>query len=124
MTRTYFSLAAATAALALTSAQPTAAQALHLYNGYSTDPTKVVTYTRLEVSRADAQTSRGAHVILQRIETAADAVCGGHVYAQTYPANYETCRKDAMDAAVRKVATPAIEAVVAERRTEPRYATN
>jgi len=123
MTRAAHTVALAAAALSLVAAaQPCGAQNLQLYNGYSNDPSKVVTYTRIHLSRSEMQTAAGARTALKQIEAAADAVCGGAVHARVSPLDYEACRRDAEDAAVRTLDRPMVEAALTERRREAQQA--
>jgi UrcA family protein len=115
MTRTVSTLALAAVTVGLlTAALPAAAQNPHVYDGYSHDPTRVVSYTRIDLTRADTQTPAGARAMLQRIETAADAVCGGPAHLKALPQDYAACRDEAVESAVRTLGAPAVRAALAE----------
>lgn len=58
MPRTAPSLAAATILALAWGALPCDAQTPYLYDGYSHDPGRIVTYIRIRFSRADARTRR------------------------------------------------------------------
>jgi UrcA family protein len=117
MTRFASTFALAASALLLAAAsQPCVAQSRQLYNGYSNDPGRVVTYTRIHLSRSEMQTAAGARNAVQEIEAAADAVCGGEVHARVSLPDYEACRREAEDNAVRRLGRAAVTAALAERR--------
>jgi UrcA family protein len=101
-------------------AQPASAQNLQLREGYSHDPSKIVTYTRIESSDVDPASAAGARILLQRIEMAADAVCGGEANAVSKPQkrDYADCRSDAVAGAVSKMGVPALKQLAARRRAE------
>ena len=74
MTRKILALSALSlAALAL----PAAAQSHAVRPGFSFDPTKVVSYTSVPYADLDLTSEAGARTMLERIQAAADAVCGG-----------------------------------------------
>lgn len=117
-------MAAAQTAVAQTAvAQTGAAQGARLYDGYAHDPSKVVTYTRIDLSKTDPETPEGARALLREIAVAADAVCGGAVHAKLAPKDYADCRSDAVDGAVRMLGTPAIRTALAEARRQTLLAT-
>ncbi len=101
-------------------AQPASAQSSQLHQGYSHDPSKVVTYTRIDSSDIDPGSAAGARILLQRIEMAADAVCGGEASAvsKSQKRDYADCRSDAVDGAVSKMGVPALKRLAARRRAE------
>jgi UrcA family protein len=101
-------------------AQPASAQSLQLHEGYSHDPSKIVTYTRIDNSDIDPTSVAGARVLLQRIEMAADAVCGGKANAvsKSQKRDYADCRDDAVAGAVSKMGAPALKQLAARRRQE------
>ena len=98
-------------------AQPASAQSLQLHAGYSHDPSKRVTYTRIDSADVDPNSAAGARVLLQRIETAADAVCGGEANAtsKSQQRSYVDCRSDAISGAVSTMGAPALKAMAARR---------
>jgi len=120
-TASTFALAAATLLLVAAS-QPCVAQSRKLYNGSSHDPSKVVTYTRIHLSRSEMQTAAGARTAVQEIEAAADAVCGGEIHARVSRLDYAACRRDAEDNAVRALDRATVKAALADRRREAQHA--
>ncbi|MBS0331609.1 MAG: UrcA family protein [Proteobacteria bacterium] len=120
MTRTKLSLSTA-AALLLAATFTCAAQAEPaLHEGYSHDPSKIVTYTRIDSADLDARTAAGARSLLQRIEVAADAVCGGEANAvnASQKRDYRNCRDDAIRGAVSRMGSPALTTLASRRRVE------
>jgi UrcA family protein len=97
-------------------AQSAEAQTLH--KGYSHDPSQIVTYTRIDLSGIDLTSAAGARILLQRIETASDAVCGGEAKAVTksQKRDYANCRDDAISGAVSKMGSPALKQLALRRR--------
>jgi UrcA family protein len=124
MNRTAPILALATALALAAAVRSAAAEPLRLYDGNSHDPGQIVTYTRIPLPRADAQTAAGARALLDRIETAADAVCGGEVHGRPSPKDFEACRSDAVEGAIRTLGIPAIRKALAEQRQDARLAAN
>jgi UrcA family protein len=101
-------------------AQPASAQSLQLHAGYSHDPSKVVTYTHIDSADIDPNSAAGARMLLQRIEAAADAVCGGEAKAvsKSQKRDYADCRSEAVAGAVSKMGAPALTQMAATRRRE------
>jgi hypothetical protein len=54
--------------------------------------------------------------MLQRIEAAADAVCGGPAHLKALPEDYATCHDNAVERAVRTLGAPAVRAALVEAR--------
>lgn len=94
-----------------------AAQPLVIREGFSADPSKVLSHATLTYSQADLATPAAAAALLQRIEEAADAVCGGAATKVTTDdkADYETCRSDALSAALARLRNPVISGLAADR---------
>jgi UrcA family protein len=101
-------------------AQPASAQSLQPHAGYSHDPSRVVTYTRINSADIDPNSAAGARVLLQRIEMAADAVCGGEANAvsKVRKRDYADCRSDAVAGAVSKMGAPALKQLASRRQRE------
>ncbi|MFL5296417.1 MAG: UrcA family protein [Phenylobacterium sp.] len=104
--------------------QPAAGQPYVLKRGFSFDPTQVVTYASVPHADLDPTTAAGTRELLQRIEAAADAVCGGAANQTTRAARdaYEDCRHIAVSGAVAKVRSPALTQLAETRRMEQRAA--
>lgn len=102
--------------------QPVAAQSYVLRPGLSFDPTKVVTYTRVPYSDIDVTSAAGVRALLQRIEDAADAVCGGGAtkVSKQEKEDYAECRDIAVSGAVAKVRNPALTMLASRHRAELR----
>ena len=112
MTRKIPALSALTlAALAL----PAAAQSHAVRPGFSFDPTKVVSYTSVPYADLDLASEAGARTLLQRIEAAADAVCGGAANKTSKPEkeDYGECRAVAVAGAVSKMRSPTLSRLAA-----------
>ncbi len=109
----------ALAALSLSATAP-AVSAQTLHDGYSHDPSKIVTYTRIDRSDIDANSAAGARLLLQRIEVAANAVCGGADSARTPRARaaFMDCRDDAIRGAVSKMGSKPLSQLAAGQRRE------
>ena len=121
MTRKIPALSALTlAALAL----PAAAQSHAVRPGFSFDPTKVVSYTRVPYADLDLASEAGARILLQRIETAADAVCGGaaNKTSKLEKEDYDECHAVAVAGAVSKARSPTLSRLAARDGTERRAA--
>jgi UrcA family protein len=108
-------------------APPAAAQTFVLRHGYSTDPTdpsKIVRKAVVPYSDIDPMSPRGAAALLQRIEAAADAVCGGRANAvsKREKDGYADCRSIAVAVAVSKMRSPALTTLESNRRAELRAA--
>ena len=105
-------------------AQPAAAQTYVLHPGLSFDSTKVVTYTRVPYSDLDVSSSAGVWALLQRIEDAADAVCGGGATKAPKQGkeDYAECRDIAVSGGVARVRSPALTTLASRRRAELRAA--
>ena len=105
-------------------AQPAAAQTYVLRPGISFDSTKVVTYTHVPYSDIDITSAAGVRALLQRIEGAADAVCGGGAskVSKQEKEDYAECRDIAVSGAVAKVRNPALTTLASRHRTELRAA--
>jgi UrcA family protein len=104
--------------------QPAAAQTYVLHPGISYDSAKVVTYTRVPYSDIDITSAAGARALLQRIEDAADAVCGGGAtkVSKQQKEDYAECRDIAVSGAVAKVRSPALAMLASRRQAELRAA--
>ncbi|HXA41165.1 MAG TPA: UrcA family protein [Phenylobacterium sp.] len=98
---------------------PAAAQSFVLHEGFSSDPSQRVTFTRVPYSDLDLASPAGARRLLQRIEAAADAVCGGAARAVSAHDRdaYETCREGAISGAVARANSPALAALTSRRAT-------
>ena len=120
MIRTAPTFIALTALGLIAIAQPASAQSLQLHAGYSHDPSKAVTYTRIDSADIDPNSAAGARILLQRIEMAADAVCGGEASAvsKSQKRAYAECRSDAVAGAVSKMGAPALKQIAASRQRE------
>ncbi len=118
--RRTFGLAALAGALGLAAAAQAVAQTYPLHRAYSADPAVAVTQARIPLADLDLTSSADARVLLQRIETAADEVCGGGARAMSKAAqaDYQACRDQAISGAVTSMRTPALTALLAapERR--------
>jgi UrcA family protein len=101
-------------------AQPASAQSLRLHAGYSHDPSRVVTYTRINITDIDPTSAADARILLQRIEMAADAVCGGGTKAvsKSQQRDYLDCHSDAVAGAVSKMGSPTLRQMAARQRDE------
>jgi UrcA family protein len=102
---------------------PAAAQAFVLRPGYSTDPadpTKIVRAAVIPLSDIDPTSPSGAAVLLDRIEAAADAACGGSASAvsRREREGYADCHRIAVAVAVAKMRSPALTTVASNRRME------
>jgi UrcA family protein len=104
--------------------QPAAAQTYVLRPGLSFDSSKVVTYTRVPYLDIDLTSAAGAPALLQRIEDAADAVCGGGAtkISKQEKEDYAECRDIAVADAVAKVRNPALTTLAGRRRADLRAA--
>ena len=105
-------------------AAPAAAQAYALSEGFSSDPSQVVTRARVPYADIDAGSAAGARALLQRIEAAADAVCGGtgpRSSAREAQA-FEDCRGAAISGAVASARSPALAALTSRRQAQMRAA--
>ena len=104
--------------------QPAAAQTYVLRPGLSYDSTKVVTYTRVPYSDIDVTSAAGVRALFQRIEDAADAVCGGGATKVSKPdkEDYAECRDIAVSGGVARVRSPALTTLASRRRAELRAA--
>jgi UrcA family protein len=123
MSHTRLTLLAVGASLLVVIGPPAVAQTVVLRPGFSTDPTdstKIVREAVIRLSDIDPQSPGGAQTLLQRIEEAADAVCGGAVNAvgDRQKEGYDTCRRRAISGAVAKMRSPALTALT--RQTPPR----
>jgi UrcA family protein len=107
-------------ALCLIAASPAAAQSVTLHDGYSHDSSKIVTYTTIDHADIDVNTAAGARTLLQQIEVAADAVCGGqaNMVSDYQRADYRECRRVAISGAVAKMKSPALTMLAAGRQRE------
>ena len=105
-------------------AHPAAAQTYVLRPGLSFDSTKVVTYTRVPYADIDVTSAAGVWALLQRIEDAADAVCGGGATKVSKPEkeDYAECRDIAVSGAVAKMRNPTLTTLASRRRAELRAA--
>jgi UrcA family protein len=108
-------------------APPATAQAVVLRPGFSTDPTdssKIVRRAVVRLSDIDPTSTSGSQALLQRIEDAADAVCGGEANAvsRREKEGYAACRGVAVAVAVAKMRSPALTTLASNRRAELRAA--
>jgi len=103
-----------------TIAYPADARTSRLHEGISRDPSKVVTYTKIDLSDIDVRSAVGAKTILQRIEMAADAVCGGAAgrTSRAAKADFEDCRDNAISGAVARMRSPSLTALADRRHRE------
>ena len=94
------------------------AQDLKVREGYSRDGAVVVSKAQVPYADLDISTDDGARRLLERIERAADAVCGIPAAAPSAPLDAQAlaCRHDAIRGAAARVRTPALEAAVREAR--------
>jgi UrcA family protein len=105
----------AVSALCLIAASPAAAQSVKLHDGYSHDSSKIVTYASI-----DPTSAAGARTLLQRIEIAAEAACGGeaNMTSDYQKADYRECRRVAVSGAVAKMKSPAVTTLASRRQRE------
>ena len=108
-------------------APPAAAQSFVLRPGFSTDPadtSKILRQAVVQLSDIDPMSPSGAETLLQRIEDAADAVCGGEANAvsRREKEGYAECRDVAVAVAVAKMRNPALTTLASNRRAELRAA--
>jgi UrcA family protein len=123
MTRTApFALAISGACLTI--ALPAAAQSPALSQGFSSDPSQVVTRAHVPYADVDERSAAGARILLQRIETAAEAVCGGAANrSSAHEAQaFEDCRSAAISGAVARARSPALAALTSRRQAQMRAA--
>jgi len=104
-------------------APPATAQAVVLRPGHSTDfadPTKIVRTAVISLSDIDPMSPAGAETLLQRIETAADAACGGAANAASKreKEGYAECHGVAVAVAVAKMRSPALTRLASNRRAK------
>jgi UrcA family protein len=104
-------------------AQAAAAQGFVLRHGAFADPSepgKVVREAAVTRSDIDPNSPEGAQAMLQRIEAAADAVCGGAANAVTerQKDDYLTCRGPAVSNALARLHAPAVTALASRRQAE------
>jgi UrcA family protein len=123
MSHTRFPLFAVGALLLAAVAPAATAQAVVLRPGYATDPTdstKIVRTAVVSLSDLDPNSTGGAQTLLQRIETAADAACGGAANAVSRRAKegYAECLSVAIAVAVKKMRSPALTTLASNRRAE------
>jgi UrcA family protein len=109
-------------AFSLAAAWPADAQALR--RGYSPDSTRAVTETAIPLSDLDPASAAGARALLQRIEAAADRVCGGAPSAVTdyQKQDFAECRRAAISGAVARTASPALTRLASRRHADRRAA--
>ena len=129
MTHTRLTTFAVGAFLLAALAPPAVAQAVVLRPGFSTDPTdssKIVRQAVVRLSDIDPLSPVGAATLLQRIEDAADAVCGGQANAvsRREKEGYAECHGVAVAVAVAKMRSPALTSLASNRRAELRAAAN
>jgi UrcA family protein len=109
------SIAGAALALVLTAAA--AAQPAPVQQGYSLDGQHIVARTQAPYGDLNLSTAAGQRTLMQRLEAAADAVCGGP--AQTgdryHHEAYLLCRDTAVRSAVAQLPPPARERLAALR---------
>lgn len=120
--RLFFGIVGATAAAAIFS--PAATQPYEVRQGFSADPSQVVSQTRMSYSDLDLASSARARALLRRIEAAADAVCGGQggAVSAREKDDYETCRSAAISGAVARVRSPLLSELISRRPAERRAA--
>ena len=124
MTRTVPTILAPTllavSALCLTAALPAAAQTAKVHDGYSHDSSKIVSYTGIDHADIDVSSAGGVRVLLQRIELAADAVCGGeaNMTSDYQKADYRECRRVAISGAVAKMKSPSLTMLASRHQRE------
>jgi UrcA family protein len=101
-----------------------AAQSYPLREGFSSDPSKIVLYVSIPYSEADLTSTAGAQMLLERIEGAADAVCGGEASRTTAYDNehYLQCRGEAISGAVARARSLVLAALDFRRRMDERAA--
>ncbi|MGH6993153.1 MAG: UrcA family protein, partial [Caulobacteraceae bacterium] len=65
---------------------------------------------RVQTADLDLSTSAGAHALLQRIDWAANAACGGapDIRLLSQVQQYQSCRKSAIEGAVSQVHSPMV----------------
>jgi UrcA family protein len=123
MFRTRLTSFAVGALLLAAIAPPAVAQTVVLRPGFSTDPTdssKIVRRAVVRLSDIDPSSPAGARALLQRIEAAADAVCGGSANAvsRREKDSYADCRDVAVAVAVAKMRSPALATLASNRRAD------
>jgi UrcA family protein len=84
---------------------------------FSWNPLEIVRQTRVDYSDLDLNTTQGARMLLERIDRASEAVCGG---AQRDPSpterrEFDDCRVAAVSHAVRTVKNPLLTALASDR---------
>jgi UrcA family protein len=104
-------------------APPALAQTVVLRPGYSTDPTdstKIVRQAVVSYSGLDPMSPSGAAALLERIEVAADAACGGaaNAVSRREKEGYADCRGIAIAVAVAKMRSPALTELASSRRAQ------
>lgn len=127
MFRTRLTSFAVGALLLAAIAPPAAGQSVVLRPGFSTDPTdssKIVRRAVVRLSDIDPSSPGGARALLERIETAADAVCGGSANAisRREKETYADRRDVAVAVAVAKIRNPALATLASNRRAGLRAA--
>lgn len=110
--------------LAATAFSAAAQPSYPLREGFSSDPSKVELYVGIPYSDVDLTSTEGARMLLQRIEQAADAVCGGEASRTTAYDNehYLQCRGEAISGAVARAQSPVLAALDSRRRMDARAA--
>jgi len=113
MTRKILALSASCLAAAL--ALPAAAQSDAVRPGFSFDPTQVVSYTHVPYADLDLTSEAGARTMLERIQAAADAVCGGaaNKTSKADKEAYQDCHAIAVAGAVSKLRSPTLSRLAA-----------
>ena len=98
-----------------TLALPAAAQSHAVKRGFSFDPTQVVSYTSVPFADLDLASESGARTLLERIEAAAAAVCGGAAdkRSKAQEAEYSDCHAIAVAGAVSKMRSPTLSRLAA-----------
>ncbi|MGH6911213.1 MAG: UrcA family protein [Phenylobacterium sp.] len=104
-------------------APPAVAQTMVLRPGFvtdPTDPTKIVRTAVVTLSDIEVTSTSGAQTLLERIEAAADAVCGGRANAvsQREKEGYIDCHRAAVAAAVAKMRSPVLTTLASNRRQD------
>jgi UrcA family protein len=125
MTRNRFTPLAVGAFLLAAFAPPAVAQSFVPRPGFSTDPsdpTKIVRRAVVRHSDIDLMSPGGPEALLQRIEDAADAVCGGeaNAFSRREKEGYAECRGVAVAVAVAKMRSPALATLASNRRAQLR----
>jgi UrcA family protein len=84
---------------------------------FSWDPLEIVRQTRVDYSDLDLETNQGARTLLERIDRASEAVCGGaqRGASPTERRQFDDCRVAAVSHAVRMVKNPLLTSLASDR---------